>query len=172
MRLFFAVWPDSAARERLAELARGVAADFGGKPVAAARIHLTLAFLGEVDEARMPAAGEAAASVHCAPFQVRLDGIGSFAGARVAWAGMSGEAPSALLELQATLAAALASSGFALEERPFAPHATLARGIARTVPRERIDPVAWEARQFSLVRTIAGRYERLRDFPALREGAR
>jgi 2'-5' RNA ligase len=172
MRLFFALWPDAGASERLAELARGVATEFGGKPVAAARIHLTLAFLGEVDEQRMPAVTEAASSVHCAPFPVRLDVRGSFAGARVAWAGMSDAEPSALLHLQGALAAALESSGFVLEERAFAPHATLARRVARAVPRESIDAVGWEAREFTLVRTVAGRYERLRDFPVSRGGAR
>ena len=66
-RLFFALWPDEPARGRLAPLAAEVAAQASGKPVPIAKLHLTLAFLGEVDAARIDRAVEAARGVHFAP---------------------------------------------------------------------------------------------------------
>ena len=96
-----------------------------------AGLHLTLAFLGELDDARLAsatAATEEAASAH-APFTLRLARLGAFGSARsprVVWVGLAGEVAQ-LGALQSTLADALAARGFPREARPFAPHLTLAR---------------------------------------------
>ena len=163
-RLFFALWPDAPARAALADLAVALAPLAGGRPVPAAKIHLTLAFLGEVPEARV--ADAMAIAVEASPFRLELDEVGAFRGARVAWAGSS-RPPPQLLEMQSRLAAALAWAGFALEERPFAPHVTLARGIAKPVPRTPVKPVAWTVESCALVRSEAGtgRYSNVREWP-------
>lgn len=96
-----------------------------------AGLHLTLAFLGELDNAHLAAATEAAeeaASAH-APITLRLARLGTFGSARsprVIWVGLAGEVAQ-LGALQSTLADALAARGFPREARPFAPHLTLAR---------------------------------------------
>jgi RNA 2',3'-cyclic 3'-phosphodiesterase len=61
--------------------------------------------------------------------------------------------------LQAALAQGLAARGFALDERPFAPHLTLARKTGARLPPARIEPIAWDVREFALVRSRAGRYQ-------------
>jgi 2'-5' RNA ligase len=157
MRLFFAIWPDAEAARALAEVAQSLADLAGGKPVPPAKIHLTLAFLGEVDESAAKRAVEAAESVRAKPFPMTLDEVGSFRGARVAWAGSS-RVPAELTSLQSSLETGLRSRGFELEARPYVPHATLARRIARPVPRVAIAPIAWQAREFTLVQTLGGRY--------------
>ena len=96
-----------------------------------ASLHLTLAFLGELDDARFEAATQTArpvAGVH-APFTLRLAGLGTFGSARsprVIWVGLAGE-KARLLALRAALTDDLAARGFPREERPFSPHLTLAR---------------------------------------------
>lgn len=157
-RLFFAIWPDAAARECLAALAQDVAQAARGKPVPAANLHLTLAFLGEIDAARVPALAEIAARIEARAFRLRLDRVGSFPKARVAWAGCA-KPPVDLVQLQATLAAALIGQGFALEERPFAPHLTLARKAMVALPPARIEPVEWDVDGLALLASRAGRYE-------------
>lgn len=94
-------------------------------------LHLTLAFLGELDDAQLAkastAAREAAQTAH--PFYVRIGSLGMFGPAqqpRVIWIGLAGDLQP-LLGLQARLANRLAQDGFALEERAYAPHLTLAR---------------------------------------------
>jgi 2'-5' RNA ligase len=94
-------------------------------------IHLTLKFLGNVDESRVPTISEAvsAAVEDIAPFDLRLDGTGTFPPRRrpsVVWAGLNGDLE-ALLALQAPIESAMASLGFASERRDFRPHLTLAR---------------------------------------------
>jgi 2'-5' RNA ligase len=166
-RLFFAVWPDGAAAAALARLAADVAQVAEGRAVPSEKIHLTLAFLGETDAGRMEAAAVAARGLRFAPFHIVLDRVGSFRAARVAWAG-SREMPRELAQLQAALAARLAEAGFALEARPFAPHATLARGARKPLPLAAIAPIEWRVDAFTLVRTErgSGRYTVMEEFPA------
>ncbi|HSN19515.1 MAG TPA: RNA 2',3'-cyclic phosphodiesterase [Usitatibacter sp.] len=166
-RLFFAVWPGESSARALARLAADVALDAQGKPVPPEKIHLTLAFLGEVAPERAAAAREAASAVAFRPFAFALDQVGSFRVARVAWAG-SREAPVALAELQAALAARLRAERFAIEDRPFAPHATLARRTRRPLRAASIEPIEWRVEAFTLVRSESGtgRYEVVEEFPA------
>ena len=155
MRLFFALWPPPAAAERLAIEAEAMALASGGRAMPAAKIHLTLAFLGEVPEARVASALEAARAVAFDPFELELDRKGGFRRAKVGWAGCSAPA-AALLRLQSGLEAGLRERGFALEERPFAPHVTLVRKVERPVAAGVIEAVRWRADAVTLVRTEPG----------------
>jgi RNA 2',3'-cyclic 3'-phosphodiesterase len=161
-RLFFALWPSARAAEALARQALAMAARHGGRPMPAEKIHLTLAFLGDVAQARAADAMEAARVVGPRSFMVRLDRLGGFRRSKVGWAGMS-RPPEALLELQSELESGLKARGFALEERPFAPHVTLVRKVERPVAAEAMEAIAWKARAIGLVLTQpgTGRYLRL-----------
>ncbi len=93
-------------------------------------IHLTLAFLGELDEQQLnrarSATYEAASRSHA--FRYQLSGLGTFGSAqqaRVLWMGVN-EPTGALNAVQRTLSLALEKQAFLLEKRPFSPHLTLA----------------------------------------------
>ena len=162
MRLFFALWPDEAAASKLAEASKELALLAGGKPVPQAKIHLTLAFLCDLGEERLDAARRAADGLAHEPFELVLDQWGSFPGARVAWAGCA-EPPPQLVRLHADLASRVRGAGFVLEDRPYAPHVTLARKVTRAIGRRKADPVGWRAREVALVRSQLGKggYETL-----------
>jgi 2'-5' RNA ligase len=95
------------------------------------QIHVTLAFLGEVETAKLRQLAErlAAAFAPFAPMDLRLSGGGTFPPgrpARVAWIGV--EAPDVLAELQRAVSqAAMEVLEIEPEERDFLPHVTLAR---------------------------------------------
>jgi len=96
-----------------------------------AGIHLTLAFLGELDDDQLAQAMLATrtAAALCAPLSYRLSALGTFGPARqprVLWVGVS-EPTGALHRLYQSLARALEQQGFPREQRPFSPHLTLAR---------------------------------------------
>ena len=166
MRLFFALWPDEAAASKLAEAAKELALLAGGKPVPPTKIHLTLAFLGDLDEGRLDAAKQAAEGLEHESFEMVLDRWGSFGGARVAWAGCA-EPPGALVRLHADLAQRLRKAGFVLDDRPYSPHVTLARKVTRTVGRRKAEPIGWRAQEVALVRSVLGKgsYETLKSWP-------
>jgi 2'-5' RNA ligase len=131
LRLFVAVDPAEDARARIRDAtARVRELAPTAKWVDAAAIHLTLAFLGDRDEAMVPAialALDGAARGH-APIDLTVRGAGAFGGRRprVLWVGMGGPVE-ALAALQRDVCAALAPVGFAQEDRPWSPHLTVAR---------------------------------------------
>jgi 2'-5' RNA ligase len=170
MRLFLALWPGEETRAALAEVAVALAGVASGKPTPAEKIHLTLAFLGEIPAERIDDVRKVAGAVREAPFELVLDRVGSFRKARVAWAGSS-VPPAALVRLQSRLEEALRARGFALDERPFAAHVTLARKIALPVPPAPMPPVRWRANEHVLARseTGTGRYSVMEAWPLDRD---
>ncbi len=91
-------------------------------------LHLTLAFIGEVDGAAARRIEEALSRVEAPSLEVELHGLGHFplrGSPRVLWVGAS---PAAELgALAAALRRALARAGYPPERRKFAPHVTIAR---------------------------------------------
>lgn len=140
MRTFIAIEVPPKIREALAdcrhELERLPAEASWTRPV---NIHLTLRFLGEVEEKQLAAIARAMqGSVQgIAPFPLHLSRLGAFPNLRrprVLWAGLAGEIQVAE-ELQARLEERLEATGFACETKAFHPHLTLARLKSVTNPR-------------------------------------
>ena len=127
-RAFIAV--DLAPLPDIEPFLRELAGVRGLKPVDARALHVTLKFLGDVDEALVPRIGEAMeASCHgIKPFTVEVIGSGTFppkGGARVIWVGLKGAEP--LEAIAERLERSLEPLGFAPEGRGFKAHLTLAR---------------------------------------------
>jgi RNA 2',3'-cyclic 3'-phosphodiesterase len=96
----------------------------------AGNLHLTLAFLGEIDAEAVEAAGAAvlAAAAGRRSWTLRWAGAGVFPGAlrsRVMWMGVDGG--DTLVDAHRALVTALSESGLPVEDRPYRPHLTLAR---------------------------------------------
>lgn len=131
MRLFVAVNLPSEIRGRLAAVqdgSRRAQADVSW--VRTENIHVTLKFLGEIEEKRLeqirPALAEVARG--SAPFSMAVGGVGSFGGRvpRVIWVSV-GEGAEPLTRLAGQIEAALARVGFPKEKRGFTAHLTLGR---------------------------------------------
>jgi 2'-5' RNA ligase len=103
--------------------------------------HLTLKFLGEINDQQVSQVREALSALPSfPPFVVEVKGFGFFPDAHrpsVFWAGV--EAPPELGELARRVEDSLERLGFARERRPFNPHLTLARfKVPRAQPGLRI----------------------------------
>jgi 2'-5' RNA ligase len=156
LRVFFALWPDAPLRAALAELASEVARTTRGRPTAPGNVHLTLAFLGAQSADRIGVLRALAERVGGSPFAVALDEIGSFPRAGIAWLGAS--APQAqLVALQERLTRGLREHGFVVDERPYAPHLTLARRARGSIRRSLPNPIHWRVTSFALVASETGR---------------
>ena len=123
MRAFIAIDLDPEIKSALAALVHGLKATradvrwvgFGG-------MHLTLKFLGPIEESRALRVGGIMDEVgrRHAPLSLRLEGTGAFPSdraPRVLWAGVAAEP--GLLALQEDLDAALEADGFERERRAF-----------------------------------------------------
>ena len=93
-------------------------------------LHLTLKFLGEIDEEKSTVVKRTLQEVagRHASFPLRLEGTGAFPGEhnpRILWAGFAAEPD--LLAFHEDLEQELEREGFPREERAFHPHLTLGR---------------------------------------------
>lgn len=92
-------------------------------------LHLTLHFLGEVDQGSLESLQSTLSSVEADAFTIDIRGVGTFpldAEPQVMWAGV--ESCTELIALHHTVGAALTKAiGFRPEGRPYRPHVTLAR---------------------------------------------
>jgi len=94
-------------------------------------MHLTLKFLGEIEETMIPPISEAISRT-CAgrePFMLHLAGVGVFPGAkcpRILWAGVA-QGEEQLRSIFSRLDPLLERIGFPQEKRVFHPHVTLGR---------------------------------------------
>jgi 2'-5' RNA ligase len=141
-------------------------------------LHLTLRFLGATPDERQPALADAleAAASGVAPFRIVLSGGGAFPDPhrpRVLWIGISQGAPQ-LAELVSRMDTSLVPLGWPPENRPFAPHLTIARtdGVPGADERARClaevaegVSLAWQADRIVLYKSLLGhgpaRYEAL-----------
>lgn len=155
VRLFIGVWPDDCVRGALAAMDRPT--DVSVRWVEAARLHVTLAFLGERDEAGAEAAAgavrRALAGMRSAPEAV-VGPATELLGRSVLSVRVAG-----LDELAAAVRSELVSAGvFADDDKPFYGHLTVARGRGgRPVPR-RLAGIAvsgrWRVESVEMVRSV------------------
>ena len=139
-RLFFALWPDDATRDALASLQVRI----NGRSMRRDNLHLTLAFLGEQDDAVLSTLTEILHDLPKADLPLFLDRIGFFPRQRIAWIGMH-DAPRALLDLHRRLADRLQQTGVTFDARlAFTPHVTLARN-AHQPEHFPFQPIFWKA---------------------------
>ncbi len=132
VRSFLALEPAENVRRRLAELRRHLdTTDDKIRWVSAENIHLTLHFLGEVEETALEALRVplAAIAAETEPFSFAVRSVLTVpprGPLRMIWAGVE-EPTGALARLQEMTGQLLASQGFPPEERDYRPHLTLAR---------------------------------------------
>jgi RNA 2',3'-cyclic 3'-phosphodiesterase len=145
VRLFVAAYPSQPALDELDDAVAGLTISTARRDGLNTRLtdralwHVTVAFLGEVAEAKAAEAGRAVgrATESARPLQMRLAGGGLFGRGRftVLWAGLSGD-----LQRLGLLADAvrreLKVSRLPFDGKKFNPHLTLARPGERLTGRE------------------------------------
>jgi 2'-5' RNA ligase len=183
MRAFVAVIPPAAV---LAELVAAVAplraGHSGLRWTPSGQWHLTLTFLGEIDEGVLPDLAErlARAARRNPPMDLALGGAGRF-GDRVLWTRVLAAHPAEpdrlpsgsrrqqgrgavddLRALAASVGAAARRCRIVVDDRPYRPHLTLARGCPGSDLRPLVDALRgfvgmpWTADDLHLVRSRLG----------------
>ncbi len=180
-RLFVALELPEVLKQAVGELQAGLR---DARWLDADALHLTLAFVGEVDPSAQRRIEEALAWVEAPPLAVELHGIGHFpprGPPRVLWTEASPAA--ALGALAASVRRALARAGFPPEQRKFAPHVTIAR-LRRPPPPPALQeylgayslfrsppaPIASFRLLSSVLRPSGARYTSEADFPLVSSG--
>lgn len=149
-RLFVALWPEPSLAERLHQLAGEAHRECGGRIMRRETLHLTLAFIGAVGEARLPELLATLGRVRAPRFRMQLDALGHWAHNHILWAGCT-DAPPAMLQLAADIRRELAAIGLPVSGPEFVPHMTLLRKAH--APRELpvFEPADWAVTEWVLV---------------------
>lgn len=125
IRLFVGLELPASMRMRLALMRGGLP---GARWVEPENFHVTLRFIGEVDEVVAADIDDALQALRAPGFSMELEGAGIFSKGRKAhslWVGVARSA--ALSHLHDKVESALVRVGLAPEPRKFFPHVTLAR---------------------------------------------
>lgn len=174
MRLFVAVEVPDEVKKRMGELEKELPEN-GLKKVESKKMHITLKFLGEVNEGKLEEIKKALGKIEFLPFKVGVKGVGVFPNekyVKVVWAGTGGEG---LEELAEKVELALAPM-FPKEARGFSGHLTLARVKRKIEIKEFLEKHRGEefgeflVRRFILMKSVLGRggaeYSVIGEFPA------
>jgi 2'-5' RNA ligase len=160
--MFFALWPDDEVRAQLERWSRELHALCGGRTTLPENLHVTLAFLGSIEDARVAEVERAADAVGPRVFPLVLDQPGYWKHNRIAWAGASA-VPPGLAALVSELRAALAKSQIRFDTKPFASHVTLLRDAREPPAMPALAPIEWRLAGFALVQSVTlprgSRYE-------------
>ncbi|AJI95159.1 2'-5' RNA ligase [Yersinia ruckeri] len=156
-RLFFALALAKPHQQQIVQWRAEQFAAETGHPIAAANLHLTLAFLGEVSEQKSQALQQLAGRIHQPAFTMRLDDLGHWPGSGVVWLGCK-QAPRGLLQLAELLRSQAARNGCYQNPLPFHPHITLFRHATQPVILPpKADVGQFTPNQFSLYESVYSR---------------
>jgi 2'-5' RNA ligase len=125
LRLFVALTLPADLRSAIAGLAGGIP---GGRWVPPENYHLTLRFIGAIENWRAQEVDDALAAIRGNAFDLSLRGLGTFEKAgRIQSLWVGAERNDALTHLQGKVETALQRVGLPPERKRFSPHVTIAR---------------------------------------------
>jgi RNA 2',3'-cyclic 3'-phosphodiesterase len=154
-RLFFALWPDNRQRDRLRDVINSVAKTVEGRAVDRRSWHVTLPYIGEFEEDRIPELQALARKIAVEPFRLSFDRLEFWARPKLACL-VAATVPAELEQLVAALNRALQQVGVTPEDRTYRPHITVVRN-ARTFVTERLTQRATtEWSSFELMESQSG----------------
>lgn len=125
IRLFVAIEVPDDVRSRVDALCMGVP---GARWVAPENMHITLRFIGDVDEVVCEDVIDSLLMVRSPAFELTLESLGTFQQGRIAhtlWIGV--QRNDALNQLQSKVERVLVAAGLEPERRRYTPHLTIAR---------------------------------------------
>ncbi|MGR9053890.1 MAG: RNA 2',3'-cyclic phosphodiesterase [Gammaproteobacteria bacterium] len=149
-RLFFALWPDDAIRESCKNLVRELALK-EGRAVYLRNLHVTLAFLGNVDTKTEISLTEEAGKITAPNMNIVFDKLEFWRKPGILCLSAS-QADAATESLAGALLEIAVRLNIPVDTRPFVPHVTLFRKVKRPLQRE-IEPIVWQADTFCLVQS-------------------
>lgn len=132
MRIFIAIDPGNEIKEKIQEIKTKIdVLGSGVKWVEKENLHITLKFLGEINETMLNNVKSCIENIknECGSFDIKLCSIGVFPNvkdARVIWVDIK-EGQQELKLLSEKIDAKLNKIGFSRENRPFSPHLTIGR---------------------------------------------
>lgn len=163
-RLFFGLVPEEGIRDQLVNAARSFATVKGVRPISKNNLHVTLLFLGDVEENARKYLETKVAQTYVQSFTIRLDLFGYFKRSQTTWIGCSSY-PSELIRLVNHLKSIGVQCGIDFDDRPHKPHVTLFRKVLQADFPNKPISIAWKVHEFHLIESVldgkATRYDKI-----------
>jgi 2'-5' RNA ligase len=154
-KVFFALWPTAAERNKLAAWQKYLQKLCGGRAMLEETLHNTLVFIGDIELARLEALQLAAQEVEAETLELCFEMARYWGHNHIVYAA-PGETPQQLAQLVGALEQRLSVHGFKFDRRAYQPHVTLLRNARWTdaaLPEMR--PVCWQIMDFALVQSAS-----------------
>ena len=152
-RLFFSLVPEEGIRDQLVEAAKTFPTVKGVRPIPKNNLHITLLFLGNVEENARKYLEKKVVQTFIQSFSLRLDLFGYFKRSQTIWIGSSSY-PNELTRLINHLKSIGVQCGVDFDDRPIKPHVTLFRKVPKAnFPSEPIS-IIWKVHEFHLMESI------------------
>lgn len=152
IRVFFALWPAPTIQKQLGHIARSLKPMCGGRSVQTQNIHLTLAFLGNIDINRLPELQLAASRISAHSFNFLISEIDYWKRNKIIYA-KAKRFPPELYLLAASLSDALTEADFKFDQHTFKPHITLLRQAKNATKNDLTRPIQWRAKEWCLLQS-------------------
>lgn len=158
-RLFFGLWPDDRQRDQLRNAISPIAKLVEGSAVYRGEWHVTLTFIGDCEERRIPELQQAASAIVVAPFRLRFERAEFWPRPKIAVL-VAQAVPAELEQLVVSLNSVATDAGVLVETQSFRPHITIVRR-ARPFETQRLaQPIMVEWSGFELIESVSDRGSR------------
>jgi RNA 2',3'-cyclic 3'-phosphodiesterase len=160
-RLFLALWPEVALQKAIQTQRAQGTWPASASLVLPEALHLTLHFLGNVPDARLPELTQEL-RIAVRPFELHLRDVQMWPHGIVVL--KPDNVPADLLRLHASLGSVLQDLGIPTEQRPYRPHITLARHAAGAVLPTHAQSLRWQIHGYGLAKSQDGKYTVLQHY--------
>jgi len=174
-RLFIALYPEVSVRKQLHRLTKDLVKAAGGRSVPTSNLHLTLRFLGALDESEQACVIENLDRIQGQAFTLQFVAIEHRKRQQMLWA-VAADVPEALSRLVGQIERSSIDCGLSANDHAFWPHVTLARKVHKKVLPQVIDIPETRIDEFYLVRSETlpegSQYTKLRSWSLDSEGSK
>jgi 2'-5' RNA ligase len=154
VRVFFALWPTAAERDRLGLWQKSLLKLAGGRAMRGETLHATLVFIGVIEQVRLEALQLAAQEVDAVGFKLCFEEARYWGHNHIVYAAPN-HVPQQLVQLVGMLEQRLAAHRFKFDRREHKPHITLLRNARWSdAPLSVMRPVCWQIKDFALVQSV------------------
>lgn len=151
--LFFALWPDNRQRDRMRDFIGPVAKLVDGRAIDRRNWHLTLVYIGEIQEDYIAELQESASELEFEPFRLRFDRLEFWPRPKIG-AVVPPTVPPELDRMVEALKGVVFAAGIEPAQRVYRPHVTVVRN-ARPFETQRLSHSAvTEWSSFELIESI------------------
>jgi 2'-5' RNA ligase len=150
--MFFAALPDEDTRSRLIDAARAVQVAAPARLVTPSNYHLTLAFVGDVEPARVALLREVGGAAQVEEFSLAITAYEHWPDSQVLVL-TAPVLPASLQDLWRTLHTGFLTGAEMRAQAPLRAHVTLARKVVQAPVLPAMSAFDWKVRAFSLMRS-------------------